>query len=303
MMYEPFFWSKGINDYLGGKHYSCYSSNGPEDMPECPDVDVLTLEDIKGSGGWQSGRKIMTGKDTLENSYSTDSTYSVCKVDVSGHKRVRFPSVPGTNLVGSLFVRSDGTIISSIIVPTLSSKFEAGMYLICDVPEGAAFLYFSILNTAEFDCVVLSNSDKIEDMEPEWVANDEHLCAVVGSSIVGTKLRACITGSSTAASLGWSDFHYYSQQRGMQQIDALMHSRIANLFYAKYGRRDSQEQCGAGQHTNNRTTGGTAPYGMTDTIGYEEASGINPGVTNSLIDGLVHQYAWYKTMMNTVNRL
>lgn len=295
MMYEPFFWSKGINDYLGGKHYSCYSSNGPEDMPECPDVDVLTLDDIKGTGGWQSGRKIMTGKDTLENSYSTDSTYSVCKVDVSGHKRVRFPSVPGTNLVGSLFVRSDGTIISSIIVPTLSSKFEAGMYLVCDVPEGAAFLYFSILNTAEFDCVVLSNSDKIEDMEPEWVANDEHLCAVVGSSIVGTKLRACITGSSTAASLGWSDFHYYSQQRGMQQIDALMHSRIANLFYAKYGRRDSQEQCGAGQHTNNRTTGGTASYGMTDTIGYEEASGINPGVTNSLIDGLVHQYAWYKT--------
>ena len=27
---------------------------------------------------------------------------------------------------------------------------------------------------------------------------------------------------------------YYSVQRGMQQIDALMHSRIANLFYAKY---------------------------------------------------------------------
>ena len=295
MMYEPFFWSKGINDYLGGKHYSCYSSNGPEDMPECPEVDVLTLDDIKGSGGWQSGRKIMTGKDTLENSYSTDSTYSVCKVDVSGHKRVRFPSVPGTNLVGSLFVRSDGTIISSIIVPTLSSKFEAGMYLVCDVPEGAAFLYFSILNTAEFDCVVLSNSDKIEDMEPEWVANDEHLCAVVGSSIVGTKLRACITGSSTAASLGWSDFHYYSQQRGMQQIDALMHSRIANLFYAKYGRRDSQEQCGAGQHTNNRTTGGTAPYGMTDTIGYEEASQIDPNATYSLGDGVIPQYAWYKT--------
>ena len=27
----------------------------------------------------------------------------------------------------------------------------------------------------------------------------------------------------------------------MQQIDALMHSRIANLSYAKYGRRDMQE--------------------------------------------------------------
>ena len=92
----------------------------------------------------------------------------------------------------------------------------------------------------------------------------------------------------------WADFHYYSVQRGMQQIDALMHSRIANLFYAKYGRRDSQEQCGAGSHTNNRTTGGTASRGMTDTIGYEEASSINPNVTNSLIENSVHQYAWYR---------
>lgn len=131
-------------------------------------------------------------------------------------------------------------------------------------------------------------------MEPEWVPNDEHLCAVVGSSVVGSKLRACITGGSTTASMTWADFHYYSVQRGMQQIDALMHSRIANLFYAKYGRRDSQEQCGAGSHTNNRTTGGTASRGMTDTIGYEEASSINPNVTNSLIENSVHQYAWYR---------
>ena len=134
MMYEPFFWSKGINDYLKGKHYSCYSSKGPEDRPERPDVDVLTLDDIKESGGLQSGRKIMTGKDTLENSYSTDSTYSVCKVSVSGYKRVRFPSVPGSNLVGSLFVGADSSIVSSVIVPALSCKFEAGMYLVCDVP-------------------------------------------------------------------------------------------------------------------------------------------------------------------------
>lgn len=295
MMYEPFFWSKGINDYLNGKHYSCYSSNGSDNMPSVPDADVLTLDDIKGtSGGYLSGRKIMSGKDTLSNSYSTDSTYSVCKVNVDGYKRVRFPSVPGTSLVGSIFTDDSGTVISSIVVPTLSNKFEAGMYLIADVPEGATALHFSILNTAEFDKVVLSNSDRIEDMEPEWVPNDEHLCAVVGSSVVGSKLRACITGGSTTASMTWADFHYYSVQRGMQQIDALMHSRIANLFYAKYGRRDSQEQCGTGSHTNNRTTGGTASRGMTDTIGYEEASSINPNVTNSLIENSVHQYAWYR---------
>ena len=93
--------------------------------------------------------------------------------------------------------------------------------------------------------------------------------------------------------MAWTDFHYYSQKRGMQQIDALMHFRIANLFYAKYGRRDAQGQCGSGQHTNNRTTGGTASHGMTDTIGYDAAKAINPNVTNSLIDGLNPQYAWY----------
>ncbi len=80
----------------------------------------------------------------------------------------------------------------------------------------------------------------------------------------------------------------------MQQIDALMHSRIANLFYARYGRRDSQEQCGGGQHTNNRTTGGTAGYGMQDTIGYDEAYKINDKITNSIVDGSIHQYAWYR---------
>lgn len=294
MMHEPFFWSKGINDFLNSKNYSCYSSKDKDHMPAVPNVDVLTLDDIKAvQGGYTKGRKVMSGRDTIANAMSTDSSYSVCVVDVLKHKRVRWPSVPGTNLVGSAFADVNGNVVKSIVVPTLGNRFEAGMYLISDVPEGAKTLYFSILNTAEFDKVVLSNSSKIEDMEPEWFANEEHLCAVVGSSVVGSKLRACITGGSTTASMTWTDFHYYSVRRGMQQIDALMHFRIANLAYAKYGRRNMQEQCGAGSHSITRTTGGTMSRGMQDTIGYEGAKAINPNVTNSLIENLVHQYAWY----------
>ena len=294
MMLEPFFWSKGVNDYQNGKNYDCYSYRDRDHMPRVPEATVLTLADIKATqGGYTSGKKVMSGRDTITNAFSTDNSYSVCMVSVEGYKRVRFPSVPGSNLVGSVFVDKSGAVLQSIVVSTLSNKFEAGMYLISDVPEGAVALYFSVLNTAEFDKVVLSNSDKIEDIEPDWVANDEHLCGVVGSSVVGSKLRACITGGSTTANMTWADFHYYSVQRGMQQIDALMHWRIANLSYAKYGRKNMQEQCGAGSHTNMRTTGGTASRGMQDTVGYEEAKGINPNVTNSLIDNLVHQYAWY----------
>lgn len=294
MMLEPFYWSKGVNDYLNGRNYDCYSFRDRAHMPRVPEATVMTLEDIKRTqGGYTNGKKVMSGRDTINNAFSNDSSYSVCMVSVEGYKRVRFPSVPGTNLVGSVFVDKTGAVLQSIVVSTLSNKFEAGMYLISDVPEGAVALYFSILNTAEFDKVVLSNSEKIEDMEPDWVPNDEHLCGVAGSSVVGTKLRSCITGGSTTANMTWMDFHYYSVQRGMQQIDPLMHWRIANLSYAKYGRKNMQEQCGAGSHSNTRTTGGTASRGMQDTVGYEEAKGINPNVTNSLVDNLVHQYAWY----------
>ena len=264
MMYEPHRWIKGINDYLNNKHYACWSSN--DKMPKKPECSIVTLDEIKDAGDYRNNYKIMSGKGTLAASYSSDSNYAVCRVGVGGFKKVRFPSVPGTSLVGAVFSDSAGNVVGSVVVSTLNSKFMAGMYLITDVPSEAVALNFSILKTAEFDMVVLSNSDKIEDMEPEWVEVTPYLCAVVGSSVVGDKLRACITGGSTTANMTWTDFHYYSSQRGMQQIDGLMHNDIANLFFAKYGRRDSQMQCGAGPHSNTRTTGGTAKIGMQDTV-------------------------------------
>ena len=293
MMYEPGMWVKGINDYLNAANYSCYSSNDRNHRPATPEADILTLDDIRAKGGVIAGRKIV-GKDTLTASYTNDSSYSVCHVDVSKHKRVRFPSVPGTGLTGAVFCDSTGKVLENIVVPSLANKFEAGMYLIKNVPAGAVSLNFTILNTAEFDKVVLSNSERIEDMEPEWYYDEEHLCAVVETVVVGEKFRSCITGGSSIANMSWTDFHYYSQQRGMQQIDAMMHSRLANLSYAFYGRRDMQEQCGAGSHTNSRAIGAdTMLRGMQDTVGYEYAKAINPNVTNSLIDNLVHQYAWF----------
>ena len=284
MMFEPHKWFKGVNDYLNGKHYSCISSN--ERMPKVPDCTILTLEDIQAAGDYRNSYKVLSGKGTLTNSYTADSNYAVCHVSVSGYSKVRFPTVPGTNLVGSLFTDSSGNVVDTVVVSSLGAKFVPGMYVIADVPSGATDLYFSVMKTAEFDKVVLSNSSRIEDMEPDWVEEDAYLCGVVGSSAVDGKLRACVTGGSTAASLPWTDFHYFSVQRGMQQIDLGMHNWIANLFYAKYGRRDSQKQCGAGYHSNMRTTGGTAILGMKDTL---NTDGETVGGVES--DGL----AFYKT--------
>ena len=72
MMYEPFYWSKGINDYLNNKKYACYSSYPEDEMPPIPDATVLTLDAIKETqGGWLGERKIMSGKPTLMESYTT----------------------------------------------------------------------------------------------------------------------------------------------------------------------------------------------------------------------------------------
>lgn len=265
MMFEPHYWFKGVNDYLNKKHYSCYCCN--QDKPTVPDCEIITLAQIQAvSDNYRVGYKVKSGYDTLKESLTTDSNYCVCRVDVSNYKRARFPTVQGTNLECSAFSDATGKVLGTVTAASLSVKFENGMYLIADVPSGSKFLDFTIHKTAEFDMVVLSNSDRIEDMEPDWVEHEECLTGVFGSTIVGEKLRSVISGGTTTASMTWTNFHFYSAQRGMQQIDYSMHRDIANLFFAKYGRRDSQAQCGAGQNSNTRTTGGTAKLGMQDTL-------------------------------------
>ena len=292
MMFEPHYWFKGINDFLNNKKYSCYSST--DEMPDRPTATVISYDEILAAGNVRASYKVLSGKTDLQSSYTADSVYSVCKVNVSGFSKVRFPTVPGTGLIASLFTDDAGNIIDTMVVSTIIGKFEPGMYLIADIPAGATWINFTIQKTAEFDCVVLSNSNRIEDMEPDWVEHEECLIGLFETTIVGTKFRSVVSGGESTGSLTWTDFNYYSAARNMQQIDYEMHRDIANLFFARYGRRDSQTQCGVGSHTSARTTGGTVARGMTETIGYDEAYTINPNITKSLGDGVIPSYAWYK---------
>lgn len=295
-VFEPRYWYKGINDFLNQKHYSCYSTN--TDMPDRPTATVITYDELIAQKSVMSGYKLMVGKPDIASSLSVDSKYSVVEVDVSKHKKVRFPTAAYTLLASGIFTDAGGNILSSLTISTLELKFEDGMYLIADTPQSAAKLHFTIHKDAEFDCVVLSNSDKIEDMEPDWCLHEECLIGLFESSIINSKLRSCITGGASVANLSWTDFNYYSTQRKMQQIDYEMHKHIANLFFAAYGRRDSQAQCGAGSHSYTRIVGGTASYGMTDSIGFDAAKLIDPMLTPALVDGINPQYSWYKAIVD-----
>ena len=266
MVHEPGYWYKGITDFLNKKNYRCWSSRDHDHEPRCPEATVLEYADLQAAGGVRNNYKLLTGKGSLAAAYSSDSSYAVCNVVVSGYKRVRYPTVSGSNFMGAIFVDAEGAIVREVMVETLSGGFEPGMYVIADVPEGAERLYWTIQKSAEFDKVVLSNSTKIEDMEPDWVWHDECAGAAAESSIVGSKLRSVMTANPSVANLPWSDLHYYSEQRGMQQIDYEMHKDIANLFYAKYGTTDSQGQCGYGESSNSQPQNRTASIGMKDTV-------------------------------------
>lgn len=77
-----------------------------------------------------------------------------------------------------------------------------------------------------------------------------------------------ISGVQSAASITQPDFKQYAKNRGngFQLVDWEMHKDVCNLFYAKYGKADSQGTCGYGSNTNGRVTGLTNEAGMTDTF-------------------------------------
>lgn len=303
MMYEPHFWMKGVNDYLGvsnkGKavNYSCYCSSDTAHRPSSPDVTVLSWDDLKAQGYITEQRKVVSNYPNISQAMQVDSSkvYAVCRLPIQGWRRVRFPSVVGTGFIGAVYVSNDGSVVGEpIVISSINSRFQNGMYLISDVLEGAEWLYFTVDVRQTFDKVVLSQSLRIEDMEPDWVASEEHLCAVVGSTAIGSSLAAVAIGSRTVSNIPWTDFHNASRRRGMQQIDWLMHSRIGNLFVAKYGRINSQYQCGTGQHTIDRTAGESAAHGMQDTVGWDIANAVDSSAQSGMVDNQ-HEMAWWLT--------
>jgi hypothetical protein len=275
-MYEPRYWYKGVNDYLHNKKYACFSAS--ETMPETPECTVITYNELVAAGNVTQSKKILIGSaSTIETALSSDTNYSVCVVEVTGRTKVRFPTALGSNLIGSAFSDNAGNVLGTLTVATLNHKFSDGMYLIADVPANAKFLYFTILKTAEFDCVVLSNSNRIEDMEPDWVEHVPCLTGIFEATSIGSSLYSAITGEASVGNLSQSDFHQYAVARKLQLVDYEMHKDVANLFYAIYGRRESQNQCGYGQNTYTRIIGTTALLGMKDTVNPNNAT----------------EYAWY----------
>lgn len=260
MLHEPHYWYKGVNDYLNKAKYAHYSSN--DNCPKKAESVKIELSDMKVKKGYAIRSSV--DYTTVAEAEVPMTNDSYVTVDIKGYKQVRYPSLPSA-LYGAIMLNAEGKVVKRMKA-TSDSGIREGCYCFTSIPDDAVTLVFTIANSAPFDYVLLTKSDKVEAIEPDWV---EHMECLVGvyEALLRDDFLYSISGVQSTASVTCPDFKVYARNRGKgyQLIDWEMHKDIANLFFAKYGERDSQGTCGPGTHTNGRATGASDATGMQDT--------------------------------------
>lgn len=262
-VYEPHYWYKGVNDFLNQKKYAFFSSNGT-----CPAADgehvKLSKEEIEVVAG--SAIRLGTEYSTLEEAVTAVPANSYCIVSLpEGYRQVRFPAIQSA-AYGAVWLDGAGTILGRMRA-TSDTGILNGLYLFSAIPEGATRLAFTIVTAAEFDYVLLTTSTQTEAIEPDWCEHTECLCGAY-EALVQDDFVKSVSGLESTALISLANFKAYAANSGagFQLIDWEMHKDVANLFYARYGTRDSQGQCGYGEGNYKKRSGLTDLLGMRDTI-------------------------------------
>ena len=276
MMYEPHYWYKGVNDYLNKAKYAHYSVN--DKCPSVAEYKKIEFSDLTVKKGYAIRSSV--DYTTLAEAEAAMSSDSYCTVNVQGYKQVRYPSLPSA-LYGAIMLDANGKVVKRMKA-TSDSGIREGCYCFTSIPDNAVTLAFTIATAAPFDYVLLTKSDKIEAIEPDWVEHVECLCGVY-EALLRDDFLYSISGVQSSASITCPDFKVYARNRGtgFQLVDYEMHKDVGNLFFAKYGERDSQGTCGPGTHTTGRATGASDATGMQDTKATAKDGDTPPAVSSA----------------------
>ena len=270
-VFEPHYWYKGINDYLNNLKYQAYSSmqNEPQDAGKSSvKVMLSALTTMAGRGLSVSS---MANGDTVEDFLTSYATYNVYKIDVEGVTVIRFPAcVSGT--YGAAFANAGGKCVKTVRMGS-NNGYVNGDYLFSEVPSNAKWLYFTTVEALDTNCFapycVKAYSTDIVAIEPDWVEHEECLCGAYEANCQNDIMRS-ISGVAATNNMQCGQYTELAAARksgsGFQCVDYEMSKDVANLFYAKYGTRDSQMQCGYGSNTTASVAGKTDFLGMKDTI-------------------------------------
>lgn len=191
-IYEPEYWYKGVNDYRGRKNYACFAYGRRPSDPDPDLVKVIRYEDMPVR---LDGKYIALGGDSLNTSLRDDAAYRTYKVDVTGYKRIRAQISRNNKGDGAVFLDAEDRVLRNYSVAPGANDIVYGMTVIHDIPDGAVSFAFGIERLAEAYApyVVLSNSDKIEDLEPEWVHHKPVLVGMFKGQVIDGSFRSCLT--------------------------------------------------------------------------------------------------------------
>ena len=216
-LYVPRYHYKGVNDYLHAKKHLFLSNLTTEPSTTSSRTELVALQDLTKipgkcldiSGEWLdiAGTGAMAVGDDVADWIGTASSYDTYRVGVGGYRVVRFPGFKH-NYAGFAFTDADGKVISAqhftmTDVVNNPSDFdnEIGDYIFTLIPDGAVYLYFTILSSVGpmftdgsafgaiplkgsqgavtgYAAILLTDSLETEAVEPYWV---EHQPELIGA--------------------------------------------------------------------------------------------------------------------------
>lgn len=311
MMRCPHLWYKGVNDFKTQKKYIFWSSLTTEPISTARNIIRKKLNTcVYAESKTVQTTDVIVGTSTLETSGVIEDTpnYNVYRIDVSGMKQVRWPSI-NHSIIGAVFTDASGVIVGIFNLAVSNTMFDfnesTGDYVFCDVPDGAKYFYFTSKSTNANEEVIAVDSAEIEAIEPDWVENKPWLCGVYHASIDALMQMRSISGATvrtgtgkTTTSTEWSydengrakntpvsalNYTYKDMQNlamrrgdGYQLIDYEMSKLMAILWYSLNGTRDAQLKCGYG-----RNAGGTT--GLQDAVGNHDTARATASNGNKIL--------------------
>lgn len=201
-LYLPRYWYKGVNEYKKARKHFFVSSK-----QQCPESTATItrrylLSEILFMEGKAIDKQVVSVGDTLDNaSFTTATECSVFRVEVSGMKQVRFPSM-NHSYFSHVFADEEDTVIAiaNLQMSDVSSNpadfmNDEGDYDFRDVPDGAKYCYFTCRNAAGRNLeAIVTDSPEVEAIEPDWVEHKPELIGVYQGFAAG------VTTGGTATS-------------------------------------------------------------------------------------------------------
>lgn len=264
-MYEPYYRYKGINDILDGKQYLLFSSKPKEEpLKQAEGKKVYFSDCVQHAGLVQATAKTLTLKTETSTSYANHRTYQYVLNNKLDYKKIRIQGIADL-IYGAVFVDSDNNVLKGLRADSSKGMYD-GAYLVSDIPENTHSVYFTINNKYKDSysdyCIYLTKSEKIEDIEPDWVEHEACFVGRLMSTKYNNEIKSAIynisqkgpepgsypyTSNFEAVSIEKVSEYFNALHQNYYPVDYEVLKDIIILAYATYGRTDLQYYCvGAG---------------------------------------------------------